>query len=114
MKLSEVPGERTMDVLAAIVEPVSAIATDEKLRHEIADAGGDKTKLAAAIAPWLLKEHGSDVMAVLAAIEGQSVEQYEATHRLPQVMAGIMDVITDPDLLSFLPSAAETGSGASA
>lgn len=110
MKLSEVSGERVFDVLAEITDPVFAIATDEAVQatlQGIADKGKkakgeDLLASVRAIVPVLVKTHREDVVAILAAIEGVTPEEYVKELTMPKLFAAITDVLTDEELLSFL------------
>lgn len=112
MRISEVPGDRALEVMATIAEAVGECSKDEALVG-LMRGEGDAAEKAAAVAPALLRGHGEAVYRVLASIEGETPEAYKAGRRLPQVLRDLMDVLTDEELLDFLPSASptQTGSG---
>lgn len=113
MKLSEIKGERTFDVIAAIIEPISNIAKSkegkELFRKEKLPSGADKTEFAAkrlkAALPPLLKAHKSDIISILAAIEGVSVEEYTKQLDLFKLTKDCTDLLTDKSFISLFPSA---------
>ena len=94
MRLSDVKGERTFEVVADIIEPVYRIAQDEAavemLSPKPCPEGEDPKKFMArrlvAGGPALLRSHKGDLVAIMA------------------------ELVSDPALMGFLASAAG-GSG---
>lgn len=110
MKLSDIKGERVIDVIADIIEPVYNIAADEeaaKLLEGITGEHAEQALLKAA--PKLLKAHKADVIAILAAIEGVSAEEYAGKMTMGGLLASLVEAVTDPELLAFLSSYSPTG-----
>lgn len=114
MRLSDVKGERTFEVVADIIEPVYAIAQDKA----VADVLGPKPcpegedpreftarRLVAGV-PKLLKAHKAELIAIIAAIEGVSADEYAETLDLAKLVASLTELVTDPALMGFLASAA--------
>lgn len=109
MKLSEIKGERTLDVIADLVDPVANIAQDKAFMDIVKTKpaeGEDKVsamveRVRGAI-PLLLIEHRDDVVAIMATIEGVTVAEYVESLSLPKLAKDVMDVLTDEDLLGFL------------
>ena len=110
MKLSEVKGERTIDVIAEIIEPIANIAQDDVARElfsrkpcpdgmEPSDFMAQRIKGAA---PKLLKDHKQDVVAVMAAIEGVTPEEYTEGLNLAKLVKDLVDMVTDEALVAFL------------
>lgn len=72
MKLSEIKGEKAIEVFADLLEPVSRILTD----REIVDAfQNDEPKIN--IVKKMLKGHAKEVIEAMAVIDGVPVEEYE-------------------------------------
>ena len=63
--------------------------------------------------PVLLKSHKADIIAIMAAIEGVTPEQYAASLDFPKLFTDVMELVTDDAFLNFL-SSSETGKDAGA
>lgn len=118
MRLSDVKGERTFEVIADIIEPVYRIAQDEAavemLSPKPCPEGEDPKRFMArrlvAGVPSLLRSHKGDLVAIMAAIEGEDAEEYAASLDLAKLVASFTELVSDPALMGFLASAAG-GSG---
>lgn len=118
MRLSDVKGERTFEVVADIIEPVYRIAQDEAavemLSPKPCPEGEDPKKFMArrlvAGVPALLRSHKGDLVAIMAAIEGEDAEEYAASLDLAKLVASLAELVSDPALMDFLANAAG-GSG---
>ena len=114
MRLSDVKGERTFEVVADIIEPVYRIAQDEvaveMLSPKPCPEGEDPKKFMArrlvAGTPALLRSHKGDLVAIMAAIEGEDAEEYAASLDLAKLVASLAELVSDPALMGFLASAA--------
>ena len=122
MKLSEIKGERVLEVIADIVEPVSRIAQDDAVREMFARRKVPKGKTAKEYfgervrkgLPALLKGHAEDIVEVLAVVNGVPKDEYERDLTFQRLFADVMDIMTDEELLGFLASSpTEKGSAAS-
>lgn len=102
MKLSEVKGERTLDVLGDVIGPVFDIVADKKMQEEFAAYKDDSGKLARNLIPYLLKQHRAEIIQILAAIEGTTTEEYESGLTLAKLLKDVYEVFTDEELLAFL------------
>ena len=114
MRLSDVKGERTFEVIADIIEPVYRIAQDEAavemLSPKPCPEGEDPKKFMArrlvAGVPALLRSHKGDLVAIMAAIEGEDAEEYAASLDLAKLVVSLTELVSDPALMGFLASAA--------
>jgi hypothetical protein len=106
MRLSDIGADRAMDVLGVLIPRVVAIATDRRVADALRASEGSsgKAEAVAKAAPLLLSEHGDDVIAILAATDGQEADEWKATHTLPQVLQGLVELLTDEEALAFLGS----------
>ncbi|MBR1445497.1 MAG: hypothetical protein IJ586_00210 [Alloprevotella sp.] len=112
MKLSEIKGDRTLDVIADLVEPIANIAMDDKaaaLFKPSKPAKGETPEQAFAkrvkkAVPALLKTHKADVVAILATINGVTPQQYAKDMTLATLIKDVMEVLGDEELLAFLAS----------
>lgn len=72
MKLSEIKGEKAIEVFADLLEPVGVILSDEEITKLIRN---DAPKLE--IVQKMLKKHAKDVVKMMAVIDDVPVEKYE-------------------------------------
>lgn len=121
MKLSDIKGDRVLDVIADIIDPIANIVQDKdvaamferKAVPEGMDARDFFAERMCKGLPILLKGHKADIIAVMAAIEGVAPEQYAESLDLPKLLTDVMELVTDDALLDFLSSSG-TGKGADA
>lgn len=112
MKLSDVKGDRTLDVIADLIEPISNVAQDkdvsEMFKRQAVPEGMEAREFFAARMrkgmPALLKGHKDDVIAILATIEGVSPDEYTKSLNLAKIIKDFMELVTDEVFLGFLSS----------
>lgn len=110
MKLSDISGERTLDVIADILPPVSRIAQDDSAMEifvpKSVPEGMTQVQFFASriekSAPALLKGHRDDVIDILAAISGKTREEYVAGMNLASLVKDLVELMTDTEFLGFL------------
>lgn len=93
MKLSEIKGEKALDVIADLIEPVSAMVMDAGFK----DIAKSDNKME--IIKYLLKAHKKEVLLILALINDENPETYEPT--LIQLPMMVMELFDDPDVMSL-------------
>ena len=113
MKLSDIKGERTLDVIAEIIEPISNIAQDKQaaalFKREKAPKGMDARSFAieklknAAIS--LLKAHKNDIIAILAAIQGIGAEEYAKSLNIAKLVHDFIEIANDSEFINLFISA---------
>ena len=111
-KLSEIRGEAVIDVLADIIEPIVNIASDEAIneifKREEVPEGTDKKAYAAERlkkhVPKLIKSHRSDVIAILAALQGEDAKEYGKNLTIMRLMTDATDVLADDEFVDFFTS----------
>lgn len=121
MKLSDIKGDRVLDVIADIIDPIANMAQDKDVaamfgRKAVPDGMDARDFFAERMRkglPILLKGHKADIIAVMAAIEGVTPEQYAESLDFPKLFTDVMELVTDNALLDFL-SSSKTGKGAGA
>lgn len=121
MKLSNIKGDRVLDVIADIIDPIANMVQDKDVaamfkREAVPDGMKARDFFAKRMRkglPVLLKSHKADIIAIMAAIEGVTPEQYAASLDLPKLFTDVMELVTDDAFLNFL-SSSETGKGADA
>lgn len=121
MKLSDIKGDRVLDVIADIINPIANMVQDKDVaamfkREAVPDGMEARDFFAKRMCkglPVLLKSHKADIIAVMAAIEGVTPEQYAVSLDFPNLFTDVMELVTDDAFLDFL-SSSETGKGADA
>lgn len=122
MRLSDIKGERTLEVIADIIDPIANIAEDEEAsalfkREKLPDGMTAKKFLlqrARKSAPALLKGHKEDIIAILAAIEGTTPDEYAGALNLVKLIKDTVDLLTDEAFGALFISAQSGDSSGSA
>lgn len=111
MKLSEIQGERAIEVIADLIEPLSNIAIDPNIKSVLSfKKKENETAEEAAInaikknIPVLLKHHKKDVAKVLGVLEGVDPEKLN----ILEILKGLTDMMTDKALMQLFSSAVLT------
>lgn len=121
MKLSDIKGDRVLDVIADIIDPIANMVQDKDVaamfeRKAVPEGMEARDFFAQRMRkgmPVLLKGHKADIIAIMAAIEGVTPEQYAASLDFTKLFTDVMELVTDNAFLDFL-SSSETGKGADA
>ena len=120
MRLSDIKGDRTLEVIAEIIDPIANIAEDEEAsamfkRENLPDGMTVKKFLMKRVRtsmPVLLKGHKADIIAILSAIEGVSAEEYNGSLHLVKLVKDCTDLLTDEASMElFISAQSETNSG---
>lgn len=122
MRLSDVKGDRTLEVIADIIDPIANIAEDEEasamFRREKLPEGMTPKKFllkrARKSLPVLLKGHKADIIAILATIDGIEPEAYAGTLNLVKLVKDCTDLLTDEAFMQLFISAQSENSSGSA
>lgn len=103
MKLSDIKGERSLDVIADLIDPIYNIAADKeaaKLFETQKLPEGMSTQAFGAkwlkdAATKLLKAHKKDCIAILSTIEGVTPKEYTDNLNLVKLLGDVMDLMSD-------------------
>ena len=122
MKLSDIKGERTLEVIADIIDPIANIAEDEAAsalfkREKLPEGTTVKSFLLQRIrkaVPHLLKGHKGDVISILSTIEGTTKEEYTASLDLVKLTKDVIDLLNDEAFTKLFISAQSGDSSGSA
>ena len=109
MKLSDVRGKRTFEVIADIIEPVATIASNEDAMamFTASDKPDDMSnwqwfvERAKRSVPVLMRDYSDEFCQIMAAIEGVPKEQYEEEISIPKLLADVMALVTDREFIAF-------------
>ena len=93
MKLSEIEGERAIDVLADLIEPASEIMSDKEV-SALYESG--QTLKAVKVA---LKNHKKAVIEILAVTEGEDPTTYKP--KVLSLPAKLIEIFNDPEVIGL-------------
>lgn len=110
MKLSDIKGDATFDVLADIIEPIVNIASDSEVsklfQREKAPEGVEPRTFALTkvktYVPVLLRSHKSDLILILATLNMQEPDEYAEGLGMSSLAKDVMELMTDEEFLGFL------------
>jgi hypothetical protein len=113
MKLSQIQGERTYDVIADLIPPVITLAQDEKVADlfkakELPEGMTTTNFMLGRLknsVPYLIKNHKEELSEILATIEGVEKKDYIKSLNLLKLSKDIMELISDEDFVGFFVSA---------
>lgn len=120
MRLSDIKGDRVLDVIADIIDPIATIASDKEamaaLKKEKLPEGVDKHEYLLGrvkkALPKLIKRHKNDIISILSAIEGISAEEYRENLDLLKLLRDCTELLNDPAFMAvFTLARSETSSG---
>ena len=108
MKLSDLKGEDTLDVLADVIDPIAIISADSKVK-ELRNSGVPTL----AIIKYLLKEHKKEIIEILATINRTSIEEFKEELTIEKLITMLIDLANDPLLAEVFQSQSQnkTSSG---
>lgn len=113
MKLSDIKGDRTLDVIADLIDPIAHIAQDKDVaemlfkRKAVPEGMNVHEFFAERMRkgiPALLRGHKRDIIAILAAIEGVTPEEYADALNLAKLFTDTVELLTDEAFIDFLLS----------
>ena len=102
MKLSDYHGEKALDLLAEIVEPMAEIFADPEI-SDLMKSGGARIKWVKPI----IKNHKDAIIAILAAIEGQTPDEYADKITVMTLPVKFLNLINDKEMQSVFMSAGQ-------
>ncbi len=113
MKLSQIKGDRVIEVIAEIIDPIANIATDKEAselfsRAKLPEGADPKAFVLNRIkksVPYLLKAHKADIVTILAAIEGVSYEEYAAQLTIVKLLKDFTELLNDEEFKALFFSA---------
>lgn len=122
MKLSDVKGDRALDVVAEIIEPISNIAEDKAAselfsRKQLPDGMTSQQFVLQRVkkgVPALVKGHKADIVAILAAIEGTTPREYTEGLTLSKLFRDCVELLLDESFETLFISAQSEDSFGSA
>lgn len=111
MKLSEIKGERAIEVIADLVEPITSIAMDRAIRElfSVIPKDGETPEEAAARTikakiPYLLKHYKKELAQILGTLENKNPEDLN----ILEIIKGVAEMVSDKPLMQLFSSAVLT------
>lgn len=121
MKLSDIKGDRTFEVLADLVDPVCNIAADKGITlfqrvkpPEGVDARAFAMGRVRKQLPLLLRNHKHDICTILASIKGVPRKEFVEQLNLGGLVLDLADLVNDGEFVAFFTSAQTATSSGSA
>lgn len=111
MKLSELKGERAVEVLADLIAPITNIARDadnlQLFRNKLQDgetARDAGIRLFKERIPVLIKTHKTDILDIISAVDGRNADEMS----LLDIVNNLVDLSNDKEFMSFFLSVVRT------
>lgn len=103
MRLSDIKGERTLDVIADLVEPIAELATDpvvkELFTREKVEDGDDVEKVAISKVvkgvPGMLKNHKKALLTILSTLSDKTYDKYVKDMTMASLITDIVELMND-------------------
>lgn len=108
MRLSDIKGEKALDVIADLLDPVAEISTDNEVRTLLETGKVEDRKKAIKLG---IKNHKKAVITMLAILNGEDPETYEPSIYVLPVM--LLDILNDPEVQRLFGSQEQTSDGIS-
>lgn len=105
MKLSEIKGERAIETIADIIEPIGNIMSDPEAKKMLGHDKSQKKVPIFKVLPILLKSHKNDIYQILAVVNGVTIEEYIKNSNMVTVINDFSDVIMDDSIQALFTSA---------
>lgn len=106
MKLSDVKGEKALDMLADLIDPASEIMADKEIKAVFqtrGKKGAEKPPKMRAV-KLALKKHKGAVMEILAALEGKDPDTYAKEVNILTLPMKLLDILNDKELMGLFTS----------
>lgn len=101
-RLSEYKGEEALELLADLIDPILEIMADVDVKARLTSGF-----MAAAIKP-IIKNHMKAAVEILARLNGMAADDYLKEINLITIPKVLLELISDPDLVSLFTSAGQT------
>lgn len=109
MRFSDIKGERCLEVISELIDPITALALDpdaaEFFQRRVLPEGEDLTafvlKRMRRSYPALMKTHRAELVHIMATLEGVSDEEYLTNINMSSLIIGLSELMTDPYFRSF-------------
>lgn len=103
MKLSEIKGEKALDVLADLIEPTANIMADGEVAKLY---NSEQPKLN--LVKHILKNNKKEVIEILAILEDENPKEYAKKITVTTLPMKLLELINDQDLIAVFQSQGQT------
>ena len=97
MKLSEIRGDKALDALADLIDPITEIVSDE----EVQKIHNSDAPMIALVKP-IVKNHKKAITTILAILDGADPETYEVS--LLTLPKKVLEILNDEEVTSLFKS----------
>ena len=94
MKLSEIKGEKALDAMADLLDPLALIFADPEIQRSVKN---DEPKMI--LVKKILKTHKKEAIQIMAILDGETPETYEIS--LLKIPMKLLEIINDPEVQSL-------------
>ena len=94
MKLSEIKGEKALDAMADLLDPLALIFADPEIQRSVKN---DEPKMI--LVKKILKTHKKEAIQIMAILDGETPETYEVS--LLKIPLKLLEIINDPEVQSL-------------
>lgn len=98
MKLSEIKGEKAIDLLADLLDPVGEILEDEKIIKMVRSGKATRVEIVKVV----LKRHKKAVIEILALMDGEDPKTYEVN--VLTLPSKLLEILNDQDFINLFTS----------
>lgn len=102
MKLSEIKGDRALEVIADIMNPISNLLSDPETKKALKNTGKEPV---IKILPQIIKTHKTDIYKIFAILDGVTVEEYAKSANMVKIIQDFSDVVMDESIQTLFTSA---------
>ena len=106
-KLSDIKGEKALDVLAELIEPAAEIFADPEIERVMKRKRSKKLDVAKVI----IKNHKKAILHIMAVIDEEDPKEYSPS--LIDIPMKIIDILNDPAFSDFFASQGQKQESAS-
>ncbi len=103
MKINEIKGEKALELLADMLEPMGRIMGDPVIKGLAQDKTASKVDVARA----MIKGHSKETLEILALLDGvdtgdkDAMAEYREKATVPVILKGVLNILNDPDVVSL-------------
>lgn len=112
MKLADYKGEKALYKLAELIDPITVIMTDEKVRENMRKKSSRKDAV-----KYMIRNHVHSVIELLGILDDVDMtkhyNEYAEKITLMSLPARLLEVLNDPDLMELFYSEGQNDSSAS-
>lgn len=107
MKLSDIKGEKAIDICADLLEPVTRMMADSKFQNiyygkEKKEDGNPYNKLD--VVRYMLKEHKKSIIEILAILNDVEYEEYVKEVNVLTLPATLLEILNDKEMNKLFTS----------